>query len=501
MNPSSAHLRPPAPVAPRSVGGVRPPYLDDPVHWDAISAIQPWDTLLAAIPARLTDPVTQARRGQLLLSSRDQVRAQQGVELLSEQGAHAPASGLYLMALAELGHHEQVRASGYQRRGYSPLELEDAVHAHAGLAVSCGALGLHLDAYAHVMIALEHARGLGLTHRTQYLSLLRLHLLSMTGQPDPDSAGGALCAPMPPARRAFGLRAHAGGLMALGDYRAALQALGPASADDQESSDMRATLALTCGLPVLRAPSEGTEWGQLALGLQRLIQGSSEVGPLLSLVHEPVSTAGRIVAALMLARGHGYDQHALRSLGPVPTRPDQRAMWEIVRWVIDWQAGRRGDLVGHARRIEEACRALRCPAQVLGVLAAIEPELYVLLCHTPVRIDGLGSHLPAIPLLWGDEVVHRGVQVPVPGRIGRVLVSEALGIPDDTLDPTERRRYRRRLAEHGVSARPVNLGAVVRALRDAQPGPVERGAWESAQRATVGQLSASVREQLHHFPL
>lgn len=483
---------------------MRPPFLDDPASWDAIQTAQRPPGILAAIPARLTDPVAQARRAYLMMCSDQYATMMEGAALMEEVSYTVPGRGLHLMVLAQMGRHEEVRASGYQRTGLTPLECEDACHAHAALAVSCRAMGRHMEAYGHVMISLEHARALNMQDRAQYLDLLRLQVLGMTRHPSPDEAGALLKRGMPATRRAFGLRGHADSLMALGDYRAALRALGPAATDDRETAGMRAYLTLACGLPLLAPPADDTEWGRVAILLQQLLTGQ-KAGEAVDVQYhfEPIASYARALQALHLTLDHGHDRYALRTLGTAPDRPDQRAVWEGVRWIIDHRAGRTGSLVQHVRAIEDACSELRCPRALLSLLAALQPNLYVLLCNTPAKIDGLGEQLHRIPVLTGDDVVMGTQRFNVPGRSGRVMVSDALGIPDDTLDRSDRKRFRDRMREVGINQEPVNLGGIIRQLHGAGAGmdPVEAEEWAANFRSTMGQLTPSVHKLLHHYPL
>lgn len=482
---------------------VRPPHLDNPALWDAITAARPRDVVLASIPKKLTDDIAQTRRAMLRFQSPDIAERLAAFQLLQERADTPLARGLYILFLAQMGHHEQACALKYTRRGLTALDSEEASYAHAGLAVSHGALGRHMDAYAHIMMSLDHAQAAGMADRLQYLEFLRYRTLNNTDQPEPENNGEALLHPMPAPRRYFGRQGHADGHMSVGDYRTALIHLGPAAADDIRTANMRAVLNIFVDFPLLRRPDPSTEWGVVAQGLQRLFSGNNDTDGLLQLTQDPTRTWGRMITALMLARGEGYDRHARRTLGTMPVRLDLRAVWVLFHWIIDHRAGRTNLLVQHVRALEDVCALLRTPRNILLALARLEPELYVLLCNTPAQIDGLGDELPRLPILIGDSVLYEGRSIPAPGRTGRVYVTEALGLPDDVLDPTEKRRFRNKMSDEGVPGSPVNLGAVVSLLRAAQPGgdAMDKRMWEDALSSTMHQFSVSVQEVLHHYPL
>lgn len=472
--------------------------LSDPATWDALQASRNWAHLLSQLPND-PSPVTLARRAQLYMLSDDPAINTKALPSLDAVQDCPPCTGMRLLILCQERQYEEVVATGYTHVGMTPLEREDACHAHAALAFSHSALRNSFEAYAHIRMALEHAQALGMHDRAQFLTSLHLNTLSNAGQPKPDQYRQLLLNSMPAGRRAYTIRGHAESIMASGDYRAALRVLGAPTNDDAMTAGLRAALTLSAGLPLITPADERSSWGTVALGIQRYFAGDNDIQKLRDITSEPAATVGRIISALMLCRGQQFDRYALRILGDEPVRADQRLAWRMTRWVIDHQNGRTDRTGYHIRAVEAAAQATKCPRALLSLLMRASPDLYVLLSHSPVEIEGLGEALVHVPLLMGDVILYGERRIPAPGRSGRMMVLDAMGLPAEELDPTEKRRFTKRVREENIPA-PINMGWVVRTLHGEARSNFEEG-WTTAVQDTVSHLTPSVQEKLSHHPL
>lgn len=472
--------------------------LADPAAFDRLRAATPWRDLLIRIPG--VEPLADARRAYLLLSGGTPQELAEAEAWLARHDRPAPTTGIRMLLLAQLRQHEAVLAVGYRRRGLTRLDCEEAVHAHTALSVAHSGLGGHREAYAHLMIALEHAEALGMEDRANYLGILTGRHDTRSGRADPEAASRRLLFPMPPARRGLGLRSHAEALMALGDYRDALAVLGPPDYDDGLTTGLRAFLHELLGLPQIRPyDPHDRAYGTVAAGLSRFRAGCLDDAGLLDVAHEPQRTYGRLVAAAMYARGTREMEDVMNVLGEQPREADQAALWASIRW----EALRRRDLLEtplrHVRAVEQALARCRTARDVMALIRLSSPERYLLLAQAPVTLPGYTPRPEQLAVLYGDHVAYRSQQVKMPGRAGRILVAHAMGLPDDELDRSERARVSKRLAERNLPA-PANWGRVIAELEACAVAVAEAGEpvepWRQALRGAVDRLTADVKQML-----
>lgn len=471
--------------------------LADPAAFDELRGATPWRELLIRIPG--TDPLADVRRGYLLLSGTPTEMAV-AAEALDDPALPAPARGIRMLLLAQLRQYEAVLAMNYKRRGWERADQEEAVHAHTALSVAHAGLEQHRRAYAHICIALEHAEALGMQDRANYLAILAGRQETDAGRADPEAARQRLLVPMPPARRGLGLRSHAEALMALGDYRDALAVLGPASADDDLTAGLRAFLHEALGLPQIRPyDPHDRAYGTVAAGLARYRSGSDNDAGLLDVQHEPQRTYARLVASAMYSRAGAEMERVLAVLGEQPEAADRAALWASIRWGALRRRGLLETPLRHVRAVEAALSRCRTARDVLALVAMADPERYLVLTHAPVQLPSYVPRPERLAVLYGDHVAYGPHTIQAPGKVGRVLVAHALGLPDDELDRTQKARLAKRLREHGLPPA-ANWGRVISELEACTRAVAEAGEpvepWREAVEGAVERLTDSVKQML-----
>lgn len=431
--------------------------LDNPAQVDALLAgSQPHDLLDGLV---ISSPLARARFGQIALATAEQplmLSALGGLMDITD----APARGVRMMLQAQLGDYTAVLQQNPQPLGHTPLELEDATHAHAACAVAYTQTGNFDQAVCHLSVAIALGLAVQLEQRVSVLEIERERMMSLRGTPRPENLASLLVRPMPERRKAWGRRTWAESLMALGDYQGALRALGHQSVDQAPDRALRAFLHELLSLPAteelpgsnlaaygllaqsLNAPEE-TDWAAV-----RRIEG------------QPQATYGALLEALALTGSRGGEHYVARLLGhAAPSRPDQAALFALL-WL---DALANGQPHPAAIEVHELLRGtsdrLRTTRHVLAFAQRFLPELTVLLSMNE-EFQALDISVVDVPLLVGPELVWRGKAHRLPGRAGRLLVQLAAGVPEDDPKREERKRLNTRLSEIGAP-RYVNMGRIV----------------------------------------
>lgn len=430
--------------------------LDNPAQVDAVLAShQPQELLDGFV---FSSPLAQARFGQIALAT-----AEQPLMLMALSGLmdiqEAPARGVRMMLQAQLGDHTAVLSQNPQPLGHTPLELEDATHAHAACAVAYTQTGNFDQAVCHLSVAIALGMAVKLEQRVSVLEIERERMMSLRGTPRPENLASLLVKPMPERRKAWGRRTWAESLMALGDYQAALRALGHQSVDQPADQALRAFLHELLTLPATQDLSgNAAAYGRLAQSLRAPDQ--TDWAAVRRIEGQPQATYGALLEALALTGSRGGEHYVARLLGhAAPSRPDQAALFALL-WLDALANGQ-----PHPAAIEvhdllrSASDRLRVTRHVLHFAQRFLPELTVLLSMNE-DFQALDISVVDVPLLVGPELVWRGKTHRLPGRAGRLLVQLAAGVPEDDPKREERRRLNNRLSEIGAP-RYVNMGRIV----------------------------------------
>lgn len=373
----------------------------------------------------------------------------------------APAEGIRLLALCELGqsdpgYFERVLSRGYGG-GYSPLELESSVYAEWAMSIACNALSRPDRALEHLTRAEHVAALLGMRGRLSILRLERERQRALGGRPDAEQIMRDVRACRSGRAKRFGLEVYVDALLGQGRYTDAWNA---ATRQRLGGGLQHLTAALAQQSP----PEPTAEPLSVLGGAFDALRGAGEI-TLPELDGEPWRSYGLLATAASLTVQRSDRFIRAQLLGC--SAPDQcawRAGLAWVRWL------RTGGTDGRPHALPYAARDLMSELhhadEVAAWLALLAPDEMTVLNLAGLAHPALSAALASSPIL-DHGYIRRGARA---ARINKAA-SEALlldAVGGDTelwrgLHREERSRYRAKLSHYGLTeTQLVNPAAVYR---------------------------------------
>lgn len=416
----------------------------------------------------------------------------------------APARGLQLLALAQLGDYDGVLNYEPCTPGSSLLELENLVHGYTAIGIACAERGQYDEAAGNTRTAAAFAVALGMHQRAQMLDLEMQRVLTMSGHASPEATAARLLEPMPLLRRKWGQRNLAESHMALGSYRAALRALGAPSDDGPADAALREYILMALHLPPARLDDDPL----LSEGLPyfRLVQGSRRSsGKALNLdeIHvEPQRTYAKLMKATALAHTPKMLQQAVVLLECLTTaQADQQFYMLLLLLKCHAQGATVSQPCTLIDRIHKVLDRLHPDADSARVMFGFLPDVMTLLHLSPKPHPKILSvDLLSVPLLAGKVIRYRGIEHQMPGQSGTREVLAVLGVP--TLKETRVEAKRYKTARADLPSHVVNLGWVANGcVRMAWAGrsnglPSIAAAWRLAHDRVMDLMTEDVKVTL-----
>ncbi|UQN10291.1 hypothetical protein [Deinococcus sp. QL22] len=477
--------------------------LHDPAAFDALlnsgQQVEWWS-------APEDEAISMVRRTQLALAKANPQEWGALLNALSDITAY-PAQGVRMLIQVALRLYDDVLAARVEITGHSPLELENTCLVHSALGMAAVQRKQYQRAQEHLMVAVTLAQSLGLQYRLQALEFEWQRVRNIVGLADPAKLKLMLMRPMSSQRRNFGQRTLAGSFMSLGAYGDALMALGTHDNDTVHDAGLREFLHVLCMLPPARSSddallSPNDSWFQLATALRGLIN-KEEVPDLSAIEYEPQATYARHMASSAMKRVPKLAGAALHLLGDTPPlSPDQGVPWALLGLSAAADGVPIPNSLKRIQTLEEQLPRLLASAELSRIYRLYMPEQLVLLMLSPLAPLAQGWHLNGQALLCGQTVIAGSEEIKLPGRTGRTVVLEAIGIAErDELARSERKRLQEGLAAFG-GERVVNLGRVLRAYGliasslKAAGEPVRHAEWALSIQRIEDMLSPDVQSVL-----
>lgn len=397
--------------------------------------------------------------------------------------------------------------------GASPLELENTFHHASARAILHTKKEEWDEANAYLLLARTLSRALGMTNRTQNLTIEQCRVNTLQGKPAIAELQEQLLEAMPPRRVQWSARTLAESHMSLGNYREALTVLGPASNDCEASGAMREFLHALLGLPELHQfPESRLPYMQLA---KQVRSNPFEIPSGESPLFQDVEAGYKVLLdAYQMLGDSAHARHASRSLiGRQIQQPDQRVFRALLlmRAIADGQPLHPGLRIEETpwREYDSAAEKMTSTLQLLELIARLDPNLVALLYwysqitgkHRVPTAGGL------VPVLVGKSILHHNKELPIPTKAGRVLVLKALGLPTEDVTRTDRSRFKKWLEAQQFDYPLINMGWVARGcIRLSQTAALhgqrnDAAAWYAAAQSASEVLSPCVREVLSQYPI
>lgn len=467
--------------------------------------------LIAWLETIADGPQRQIRALQVAIALDDQPSI---MALLAALPDVAPARGLRALAWSALSVWEQVLEHPPLPTGHTPLEMECAVHGYTARGIALTETGQFDEAVTAVQIAEVLARMAGMSQRAQMLGLELDRVMTLAGHAVPERTQERLYSVMPHLRRQWGMRNLAESHMALGCFGKALFSLGHQSTDGPDDAALREFLHTVLKLPPARPDDDellGADHHYVRLARAgRDTAVHSRFIDLDGIMGEPQATYAVLMKGSIMLRLPGMLQAAADLLSSIKPLQADQAYFRVMCLLTCYVSGANvADPHLLLSQINVAIDRFRPDADVLSVVHWFVPESTALLTLVGPEI---GAHprlrnldLVHVPVLAGKVVRYRGLDYTTYGKVGRVEVLEALGIPQAVPFPEELKRNRAALSE--LPASRVNLGWVARGClrmrRAAQKGIDPRMAhnWKTAYvRVLEEMLTPDVQKEILSLP-
>lgn len=292
---------------------------------------------------------------------------------------------------------------------------------------------------------------------------------NIEGRSNPDAIRAILREELNYHQRQHNVYNLAESLAARGQYRDARRELAFAASDDVRAAGMRAFYSAMLG-EQFEADDSRDDYMRLARAAAGARGGQFEAESL-DFEHEPQATYGRVLAMENLHRSFPTAARRILPTLPIPKPHDQQIWWIINRL----GALTRGIPVQDAHRVYDvwhyALSGIRNVREILSpTRAGAYADRTLLLASIPGTPDHMLQLRRDMPLLIGEHIVYKGEEIRAAGRIGEVLIAQAINPNMPNIDPLrgdEPKRWETRVKKlikaNIIPHAPVNPGYSIRA--------------------------------------
>jgi hypothetical protein len=422
--------------------------LADPLVWDRIfySGEQ---TLYSVLELSLDSEIIKIRQAHVHYNLRDYSAA---LATLSNLDA-APAQGLRLLCCAALEINEQVLEAVIPRPRL-PLELENAVYAHFAKSLAYSSQEKYQEALEQLTFAEDYAATLGLANRLGFIRLERERLNMWMGRPNPRAIEEARWVVLNPKARSWSNQLLSSANLYAGRYKHVFTF-------DSDPTDVALARAFLGEKPEM---SEKTV--PLALAFHRLWQGDYHTEKVEA--DDIEKGYARVVNSLNLYHLGNYSL-ALNSLGDLPTPPDARFWWILLKFGLairlrysffDWSI------------LREALNDLKQYRYVMAFAVAHFPYELFLASHYFTHPALVAARLE-LPTLREHQFKHVHFKSTVAPQTAKALQEDARRgetmFRYQSLHRMERKRYQDLLKARGLRFKSVVIqGGLMRRLERLQ---------------------------------
>ncbi len=421
--------------------------LADPLVWDRIfySGEQ---TLYSILELSLDSEIVKIRQAHVQLNLRDYSA---GLAIL-ENIKSPPSQGLRLSCYEALGHHKEVFEANIPTPK-SPLEIENAVYAHFAKSLAYSSQENHTKALEYLDLSERYAATLGLVNRIAFLRLERERLNIWMGHPNPRAIEEAKRVVLNPRARSWSNQLLSAAHMYAGLYKHVFAF----DSDPENVALARAFLGETSGETEKKFP--------LAEAFHRLWQGDYHTEKVEA--DDIEKGYARVVNSLNLYH-LGHYSLAVDSLGELPTPPDARVWWILLKFGLaihlrysffDWSV------------LQEALNDLKQYRYVTAFAVAHLPYELFLASHYFAHPALVAARLE-LPMLSEYQFKHVHFRATVAPQTARALQEDARHDEDfryQSLHRMERKRYQDLLKSRGLRFKGVVIqGGLMRRLERLQ---------------------------------
>ncbi|NTX99242.1 hypothetical protein [Deinococcus sp. JMULE3] len=451
----------------------------DAVEWEQRQRRMSWYELSASVDD--ADPNVTSLRLLASLGSRQDAEVLPALRRLNPD--EPLARGARLQALTDMKNYAEVmtQARNIYPTGPSQVELFDAANASFAVGLSASVLELP-EAELHLHAATLLARALRMSNRIQLCELELEGARARIGEGSIEAVDRIMSAyEAPVARQQHANRLKADIALTLGDYRMAVNLVGPA---DVRGLVATALLNGEVCLPEIEAVRT-SPYAQLALALRypdHAIPDGVTIRPF-------AGYAWLLRVARLLDEPGGADQ-AGTMLASIETRAaDQRVMLGgLILRAHALGAEIQQDPHEVVRMIRSGWERMTTHRPLALYLRERMPDVLMILAHLPGAPAEYVDLIMTLPLFVGNAVRFEGRVLGLPAQRGSVIQTRELTLKAPTrAHSMQKKRYSDAWEGLPLQGRPVvSLARVARAVRWAAQSPGEaQGPWEQALTALV----------------